>query len=72
MTIFLSFVFSAVATPSGDPVTMLALGVPLVILLEIATQIARVHDARKAKAEAESAFANIPDNEPSPLDLTST
>ena len=72
MTIFLAFVFSAVATPSGDPVTMLALGVPLVILLEIATQIARVHDARKAKAEAASEFANVPDDEPSPLDLTST
>jgi sec-independent protein translocase protein TatC len=70
MTIFLSFVFSAIATPSGDPVTMLALGVPLVILLEIATQIARVHDNRKAKLEASSELANLPDDEPSPLDLT--
>jgi sec-independent protein translocase protein TatC len=68
-TIFLAFVFSAVATPSGDPITMLALGVPLVILLEIATQIARVHDARKAKSEAESELANLSDDEPSPLNL---
>jgi sec-independent protein translocase protein TatC len=69
MTIFLAFVFSAVATPSGDPVTMLALGVPLVILLEIATQIARVHDARKAKREAASELANLSDDEASPLNL---
>ena len=72
MTVFLAFVFSAVATPSGDPVTMLALGVPLVILLEIATQIARVHDARKAKLEAASELANLSDDEPSPLDLSTS
>ncbi|HEX7104710.1 MAG TPA: twin-arginine translocase subunit TatC [Acidothermaceae bacterium] len=70
MSIFLAFVFSAIATPSGDPITMLALGVPLAILLEIATQIARVHDARKARAEAASDFSNLSDDEASPLDLT--
>ena len=70
MTIFLAFVFSAIATPSGDPVTMLALGVPLVILLEVANQIARVHDARKARATAVDPLANLADDQISPLDLT--
>jgi sec-independent protein translocase protein TatC len=72
MVIFLSFVFSAIATPSGDPITMLALGVPLVILLEIATQIARVHDKRKEREAAASPLANLADDEISPLDLTSS
>jgi sec-independent protein translocase protein TatC len=73
LTIFLCFVFAAVATPSGDPFTMLALGLPLMLLLEVATQITRIHDRRKAKAEAASgeSFADLPDDEPSPLDLSS-
>jgi sec-independent protein translocase protein TatC len=59
-----------VATPSGDPVTMMALGIPLAILLEVATQIARVHDARKARVAAQSPLAGLSDDEPSPLNLT--
>ena len=70
MSIFLAFVVSAVATPSGDPVTMLALGVPLAILLEVATQVARIHDGRKARAAAESPLAGLSDDDASPLNLT--
>ena len=71
VSIFLAFVFAAVATPSGDPFTMLALALPLVVLLEVATQIARVHDIRKARVERSDPFANLADDETSPLDLTS-
>lgn len=43
-----SFVFAAVATPSGDPFTMTIMAGPMVILFGVSEVIARVHDRRKA------------------------
>lgn len=75
IAIFLIFVFTAVATPSGDPFTMLAMAVPVTILFEAAVLIARLHDARKARREAarresealEDAVPSAVDPFPSPL-----
>jgi sec-independent protein translocase protein TatC len=50
--IFGLFVFGAVATPSTDPFSMLALSLPMIALYLIAEVICRVHDRRKAGAEA--------------------
>lgn len=44
--------FSAIATPSTDPLTMLALAVPILLLYGVALLIAAWHDRRAAKREA--------------------
>lgn len=61
------FVFAAVATPSQDPFTMLALALPTVLLFEIAEIIAWAHDKRRASRP--QLYDDLSDDETSPLDL---
>lgn len=58
--------FAAVATPSTDPLTMLALAGPIWVLYFIATAISIANDRRKAQRAAEGPD----DDEASELDLT--
>jgi sec-independent protein translocase protein TatC len=67
---FLTVVFAAVITPTQDPFTMLAMAVPMCLLFEVAIQIARVVDKRRAKRAALEGFHDIEDDEASPLDAT--
>jgi sec-independent protein translocase protein TatC len=46
-------VFVAVATPSGDPISMLALTIPMCLLYEVSILIGRLRDRRRRKALAE-------------------
>jgi sec-independent protein translocase protein TatC len=47
--IFGTFVFGAVATPSTDPFSMLALAIPMALLFLVAEALAHILDRRKAK-----------------------
>jgi sec-independent protein translocase protein TatC len=44
-------VFVAVATPSGDPISMLALTIPMCFLYEVSVLIGRIRDRRRRKTE---------------------
>ncbi|WP_426721823.1 twin-arginine translocase subunit TatC [Corynebacterium auriscanis] len=59
--ILFMFVFAAFVTPGQDPVSMVLLSLALTLMMEIATQIARIHDKRKARGNSE--WMNISDDE---------
>ncbi|MBC3841665.1 hypothetical protein GXW82_19750 [Streptacidiphilus sp. 4-A2] len=42
--VFIIFVFAAVATPTGDPLTMTVLAVPICLLFFVALGVATMHD----------------------------
>jgi sec-independent protein translocase protein TatC len=67
---FLTVVFAAVVTPTQDPFTMLAMAGPMCLLFELAIQVARVVDKRRAKRAALEGFHDVGDDEASPLDAT--
>lgn len=67
--IFLTFVFAALITPTQDPFSMLAMAIPMTLLFEGAIQLTRVHDKRVRRREEAAGFDDVPDDEPSPLNL---
>jgi sec-independent protein translocase protein TatC len=69
VTVFLIFLFAAVATPSTDPFTMCAMAIPMWLLFEVAVLVATVHDRRKARRlEAERADPHLDDAVASQID----
>ena len=67
MMIFLVFVFAGIASPSPDPLTMLLLAGPCVVLVEVAEVVIWATDRRRASRP--SLYAGLSDDEVSPLDF---
>lgn len=61
------FVFGAVATPTTDPVGMIALAGPIVVLYFMAVAFSLLNDKRRRRANPD---AELDDDEASKLDLT--
>ncbi|MFF3955777.1 twin-arginine translocase subunit TatC [Streptomyces sp. NPDC001890] len=61
------FVFGAVATPTTDPVGMIALAGPIVVLYFLAVAFSLLNDRRRRRANPD---AELDDDEASKLDLT--
>lgn len=62
--------FAAVATPTGDPINLLLLAGPILLLVAVAVGIALLNDRRRARRRARSGedFTAYDDDEASPLD----
>jgi sec-independent protein translocase protein TatC len=61
------FVFAAMANPSGEPITMLSLALPMYILFEIAILVCRFNDRRRDRAM----LRHLDDDQASPMDESS-
>jgi sec-independent protein translocase protein TatC len=66
--IFTVFIFAAVATPTGDPINLILLAGPILLLVVIAVGIALLNDRRRArKGLAQPDYQAWDDDETSPL-----
>jgi sec-independent protein translocase protein TatC len=60
------FLFAAIATPTGDPLTMTVLAVPLCILVVLSYLVARANDIRRGQRDIN--YDDLDDDAASPLD----
>ncbi len=72
LVVLIVFAFSAIATPTGDPVNMSLLAIPVLLLISIATGIAWVNDRRRARKRADDPVLGLSDDEASPEPKPST
>jgi sec-independent protein translocase protein TatC len=61
--IFLVFLFAATFTPSPDPLSMLLLAVPCLVLVELSEVFAWIHDKRKAQRVGSLAYPGLSEEE---------
>jgi sec-independent protein translocase protein TatC len=60
------FLFAAIATPTGDPLTMTVLAVPLCVLVVLSYLVARANDRRRSQRHMN--YDDLDDDAASPLD----
>jgi len=68
--VLIVFIFGAVATPTGDPINLLLLAGPMLVLVAIAVGISLLNDRRRERRRIRNGedFSHLGDDEISPLD----
>jgi sec-independent protein translocase protein TatC len=66
--IIFTLIFAAVATPTGDPLTMSVLAVPILALLFGAVGISLLNDRRRKRLRGDLDYDSLSDDEASPLE----
>jgi sec-independent protein translocase protein TatC len=64
-----TFLFSAIAVPTGDPIGMTVLASPICVLYFGAVLFAKANDRRRARRHAADPNSRLSPDEPSTLDL---
>ena len=67
LMLFAAFLFAGIANPSPDPISMLLLAVPCVVLVEVAEVVIYFNDRRRARTA--DPYAGLSDDEASPLEM---
>lgn len=62
------FLFGAVATPTGDPLSMMLLAGPMLLLILIAFGICLLNERRRARRSKEPDYSELDDDEASSID----
>ncbi len=65
--IFGVFIFAAVATPTADPINLMILAAPILVLVAAALAFCFINDRRRARNSDEPDYAAWADDETSPL-----
>lgn len=66
-TVLIVFLFSAIATPTGDPISMMLLAGPMLLLIMIAFGVCLLNDRRRARNSSEPDYDSLDDDEASPI-----
>ena len=62
------FLFAALATPTGDPVTMSLLAVPMCALFAASYVVCRLNDRRRARTSSEPDYGALDDDQASEIE----